>query len=183
VTEAALRPLASEADVVVEFRAFELHPAPAPLPVPDGAEHEVALRDLAAAAGVRIGAPSLVPRTRKAHEATRFARERGREDAMRGVLFRAYWSDGADIGRIDVLTALGQEVGLEPEELRIALDIDAFADAVAADRTLAERLEIRHTPTLLLMAGERRERIIGALGPDELRAVVRDLAAEGGRSG
>jgi predicted DsbA family dithiol-disulfide isomerase len=184
VTEAALRPLASGAGVAVDYRAFELYPAPAPLPLPRGDEVRMpALQALAAAAGVALSTPALLPRTRKAHEATRFARLHGREDDMRMALFRAYWRDGRDIGRIDVLMSLAGEAGLVPDDLKIALDIDAHADAVVRDRLVAERQGILHTPTMIVDAGGDPRPVVGAQEADDLRVLLRDIAAARGARG
>ena len=61
-------------------------------------------------------------------------------------IFAAYWTEGRDIGRIDVLSELASSVGLDPEELKIALDIDKFSDEVLRDRELAQKLRVPGTP-------------------------------------
>jgi predicted DsbA family dithiol-disulfide isomerase len=180
VTEAALRPLAAAAGIRVEYRAFELYPAPAPLPVPGaGGEWPTALRELAASAGVALGEPELVPRTRKAHETARFARAHGLENEVRDAIFRAYWRDARDIGRVDVLAALAVQAGLAADDVKIALDIDAHADEVVRDRHAADRLGIRHTPSMIVDAGGEARLLVGAQGADDLRALFRDLGGAG----
>lgn len=181
VTDAALRRVADELGAEIDYRAFELHPAPAPLPAPPAEPAWApAVRALAAEAGVPFALPRLLPRTRKAHEAAYFAREHGRGEAMRAAIFAAYWGEARDIGRIDVLVELAGVVGLEPEALKIALDIDAVTDAVLRDRGLAERWGIRQTPTLVAGEGAGARLLVGAHPYAELR---RWLAAEepGGR--
>jgi predicted DsbA family dithiol-disulfide isomerase len=179
VTEAALRHLRTAGSGVgIDYRAFELHPVPAPLPAPEG-ELPEALLALAADVGVRFDPPAYVPRTRKAHEATRFARRHGAEEPLREAIFRAYWADCKDIGRIDVLVSLAGALGLPAEEMKIALDIDTFADEVLRERTEAERLGVRHTPTLIVGSGEATQVIVGAHPLSELRPLLR-WAEDGG---
>ncbi|HEX8904054.1 MAG TPA: hypothetical protein VF771_04390, partial [Longimicrobiaceae bacterium] len=73
VTEAALRRLEDEGVAAPRYAAFELYPAPAPLPAAPPAGELAAARPLAEELGMEIGAPPTPPRTRKAHEAARFA--------------------------------------------------------------------------------------------------------------
>lgn len=162
VTEAALRRAAAEAGAEVRHRAFELFPAPAPLPLDAAMEWEEALAPLAAAAGVVLRRPGYQSRTRKAHEAARFARERGVEAEMRAAVFAAYFADGRDVGRIDVLVELGEALGLDRTELKVVLDIDRHTGAVLADEALAARSGIRSVPVTVVGSGPGAEVLVGA---------------------
>jgi predicted DsbA family dithiol-disulfide isomerase len=176
VTEIALRRAASEKGVRIRFRAFELYPSPVPLPpVLDAGEGIEALQVLAEQVGVRIRQSRIVPRTRKAHEAARFAAGQGLEEPLREAIYRAYWEGGRDIGRIDVLTSLAGEVGIAEEELKIALDIDAFTDEVLQDRAVAERSGIQHTPTLILDAVGDPVVVVGAQSLADLRRLLDEM--------
>jgi predicted DsbA family dithiol-disulfide isomerase len=141
--------------VAVEAAAFELRPAGTPLP---GLDEEWMLRSwreavepLAGELGAEIRYPALATRTRKAHEAAAFARSRGVLAEMHRAIYRAFWVEGRDIGRIDVLCDLGAAAGLDPSELRVALDIDQWTDRVAQDLALAGRLPMNGVPAYLLM--------------------------------
>ncbi|MEW5930157.1 MAG: DsbA family protein [Gemmatimonadota bacterium] len=172
VTEAALRRAAAEAGAEVRHRAFELYPVPAPLPPDAGMEWEEALASLAAEAGVELRRPGYQSRTRKAHEAARFARERGVEPAMRAAIFAAYFAEGRDVGRIDVLVELGEALGLDRTEFKVVLDIDRHAGAVLADEALAERSGIRSVPLLVVGSGPDAEVLVGAQSYAALRDAV-----------
>lgn len=161
LTEAALRRRAERGDVTVRYRAVELHPAPAPLPEAPPPLEDALVR-VAADEGLAIRDPGFVPRTRKAHEAARFAAERGVEGAMRDAIYRALWTDGLDIGRIDVLRDLVAPLGVDPEELKIALDIDRWRDEVEEDGRLAARLRIPAVPVLYLGTGPSARILLGA---------------------
>jgi predicted DsbA family dithiol-disulfide isomerase len=173
VTEVALRRRVAEGGVEVQYRAFELYPAPAPLPAPERpGSWEEALRPLASAEGLELRAQAHLPRTRKAHEAARFAHEHDRGDAMRDAVFAAYWIDGRDIGRVDVLVDLGARVGLNSTELKIALDIDDYADSVARDRAAALRAGLTGVPSLMIGTGPSTRVLIGAFSYDDLGAAL-----------
>jgi predicted DsbA family dithiol-disulfide isomerase len=142
--------------VDIEYRAFELLPAPHPVPDFDRADERAAwaaeVEPLALSLDVPIRRPTVGVRTRKAHEAACFARERGRFDALHGALFRAYFADGVDIGRIDRICALGAEAGLDAAELRVALGLDTYGARVAAEREEALDAGLAGAPGFVLDA-------------------------------
>ena len=169
VTEARLRSL----DAEVDRRAFERYPAGTPLPsTAEPLGWEDAVVPLADEAGIVLRRPRARPRTRKAHEAAYFAQDRGVGEAMRMALYAAYFADGQDIGRIDVLVELGTKVGLDRTELKVALDIDQCADVVFGDGAVARQLGIRNTPTLLLGSGPQARILTGPWSRPELAAII-----------
>jgi predicted DsbA family dithiol-disulfide isomerase len=144
LTEAALWRRAREGGVTLHCRAAEL----------EGEEAQA------------------LPDTGKAHEAAKLAREAAAEEEMRRAIYRAYWEEGADIGRIDVLQALAPEAGLDPFDVKVALDIDRFRDEVLHDREVARRLGIRRGPVLYLGTGPGARILIGALSPEEIETAI-----------
>lgn len=153
LAEAGVARLRSEG-WTVEGAALELRPAGTPLPDPNAAWIENAwkhsVEPLAAEAGVAMKRPSLMTRTRKAHEAAAFARSEGKYAAMNAAIYDAYWSDGRDIGRIDVLVDIGRTAGLDPGALRVALDIDQWTERVEQDEQRAAQLRISGVPAYVL---------------------------------
>lgn len=173
VTEAALRGLGDEG-VQRVYRAYELYPEGGGSVERVSEEDWSTLERLAEFQGIPLTRPEQVPATRKAHELSRFAREGGREEEVRAAIYRAYWEDGADIGRVDVLRAIAAGAGFDPEDAKIALDIDRFTDEVVADEELARRLRVPGTPTLFLGTGPRAGVLAGAHGPGVLRTMIED---------
>ena len=129
VTEAALRRMEAAGEVEPTCLAWELYPAPAPLPSADAGGWMDALRPLADELGIALRVPAPV-RTRKAHEAAAFARSKGLGGGMRDALYAAHFAEGRDIGRIDVLVDIGEVVGVDRSELKVVLDVDALAPRV-----------------------------------------------------
>lgn len=178
VTERALRAVAGagewEMGMEIVYRAVEMHPAGVALPEPSEIAGIAAdAREHAGASRIEIGTPRSGVRTRKAHEAARFAAEHSAGDAFRDAVFAAYWTADEDIGRIDVLARIAAEVGLDPEEMRIALDIDRFGEAVLHDAEVARRLRIRHVPTIYLGTGPHARILIGLQTAADLDAAAR----------
>lgn len=171
VTEAALRRMQSAGEVEPTHLAWELYPTPAPLPPADAGEWMDALRPLADELGIRLRVP--VPaRTRKAHEAAAFAATKGLGPAMREALFAASFAEGRDIGRIDVLVEIGAAVGLDASELKVVLDVDAFAARIAAEEDAARRAGVEGVPTIVVGTGDEARWLVGARPFAELRAAV-----------
>lgn len=168
VTEAALARVESE--VAVTFRALELFPAPSRLPL-GGPAVDDAL-PLADTLGLPMRRPPVAARTRKAHELARFGAAKGMERAMRSALFAAYFADGRDIGRIDVLVEIAAALGLDASETKVVLDVDTFAAEVMSGSAEARRLGIAGVPALLLGSGADLRIAAGALNVDEIRALL-----------
>lgn len=178
LAEATLSRLRREDRVEVAYRAFELRPAPLPLldPGDEGLRRawERVVEPLARELGVVMRLPRVQPRTRKAHEAVAFARDHGRFPAMHEALFRAFFAEGEDIGRIDVLVRLGGSVGLEPTALKVALDIDQYTERVLAEEIEAQERGVAGVPSFLI--GE--ELRVGLQSYEALRALVVDATDE-----
>ncbi|WP_028708206.1 DsbA family oxidoreductase [Propionicicella superfundia] len=90
--------------------------------------------------------------TRRAHELSHFAERQGRQHEMIQRLFRAYFTEGANVGDREVLTGLAAEVGLDPDAAAAALASGEFADAVDADIRQAQQLGITGVPFFVFEA-------------------------------
>lgn len=173
VTEAVVRERAKRGDLRVIYRAYELFPAPArPSPPSEDEPPPSAAAPLARDAGLPLQVPPYRPRTRKAHEAYRAAEELGRGAEFRGAVFAAYWEEGRDIGRVDVLQEIATSVDLPGMDLRIALDLDVHRGAIEADLALARRLNIDSVPTLYVGTGKDAAVYVGAVTAAELDAAL-----------
>jgi predicted DsbA family dithiol-disulfide isomerase len=167
----------------VERGAFELRPAGTPLPGADDAGlrdgWERVIAPLARELDVTLRYPTLTTRTRKAHEAAAYARSEGALEVMHEAIYRAYWEDGLDIGRIDVLVEIGAAVGMDRGGLRVALDIDQWTARVLEDQALAGQLGVHGVPAYALQRSAGADAVLAAdevlLGLqryDELKAWV-----------
>lgn len=151
LTEVALTHFVAEGGLHLVSRAAELFPAPVSLPGPEvPAGWWQAVEPYVMAEQIQLRPPPQRPRTRKAHEAARFGAERGVGLELRSAIYRAYWRDGQDIGRIDVLVRLGAQLSLDATEFRVVLDIDTWADSVQEDARLAAVHGLGQLPSLLL---------------------------------
>lgn len=167
----AVRTLLAEG-APIELGAFELRPAPTSLPRSLTGAQQAAWDGVivphARSLGLSPRTPTRFPRTRKAHEAVRHARASGLEQELHDALFRAYFEEGRDIGRIDVLVEIGAGLGLDATGLKVELDIDQYTDAVRAQEQDAARAGVTAVPAYV--AGGDVSRVhMGWLSAAELR--------------
>ena len=173
-TEAALRRMEEAGEARVTPIAWELYPAPLPLPAEDDGAWREPLAPIAAELGIAYGPIPPPARTRKAHEAAAFAAARGVGPAFRAGVFAARFGEGRDVGRVDVLVEIGAALGLDPSEMKVVLDVDTFAARVAAEEDAARRAGVEGVPTLVAGEGGEARWYVGARPFAELRAWVLD---------
>ena len=115
------------------------------------------------------------PNTFDAHRLIWRSGNAGVQDAMMERLFRAYFSEGRDIGDAGTLVELAAEAGLDREETRKFLEGTEGADDVRRDETNAQQAGISGVPTFiangyLLFSGAQR--------PDAIATVLRKVAEQ-----
>ena len=114
-------------------------------------------------------------KTLKAHELLHLAKAQGRQLELEERLFRAYFTEGAHVGRVDELVRLAEEAGLDPMAAREALESGRYADDVQADIDQAGRLGITGVPFFVL---DGRYGVSGAQPAEVFAQALRQVAAE-----
>jgi predicted DsbA family dithiol-disulfide isomerase len=130
---------------------FEVCPVPQELidgSGPDWKAYGETVADLAREAEIRMAHPAFIPWSRKAHELRLHAAEQELESPMHEEIFSARFREGADIGRVDVLVAAAEKIGLDPSESKAVLDVDRHRDRVVDLRREAEAAGVRRVPIL-----------------------------------
>ena len=94
-----------------------------------------------------------------AHRLIKFARDRGKGNEMAEALFRAYFTDGKNIGDMKSLVDLAEELGLDPTEAENVLQSQKYANNVKHDIQVASGMDIRGVPFFLF---DRKYAISGA---------------------
>ncbi|MCB1274779.1 MAG: DsbA family protein, partial [Leucobacter sp.] len=78
--------------------------------------------------------------TRRAHRVLHLAKEQGLQAEMQERLFRAYFAEGRLVSDPETLAELGDEAGLDPDEVRAALESEELEEAVDRDIVRARML-------------------------------------------
>jgi predicted DsbA family dithiol-disulfide isomerase len=88
--------------------------------------------------------------TRSAHELLHFAKTVGLQGEFKERLFRASFTEGRQIGDVDILVELAGEVGIDPAAAREALDSGRYVQAVIDDEREAHELGATGVPYFVI---------------------------------
>ena len=121
-------------------------------------------------AGIDMKRPPLIPNTRKAHEATEYAKEHGKLLDFHRAVFKAYFEDEENIGDTEVLARIARDAGLDEAGLREALADGRYDAAVAEQMEWARQAGITGVPTTIV---NDRFAIVGAQDYELYRDVAR----------
>ena len=171
--------LREEFEIEFDVCAYDLKPG---LP-PEGMSREQAyagrvypsgyienLLQMARDSGIDMKRPPVIPNTRKAHEATEFAREHDKLLDFHRAVFHAYWVEEQDIGDVGVLCRVAAACGLDAEALRSALADGRFASRVQEQMDWSREAGVTSVPTVIFNG---RFAVVGA----QDYAVFRDVAS------
>jgi predicted DsbA family dithiol-disulfide isomerase len=159
--------LNKEYEIEVRWLTFPLHPE-----VP---EEGLSLEELFAGRGVNISASlrrlkqvasslslPLNDRTRTynsrlAQELAKWTESQGKGDEFHHTIFRAYFVDGTNIGRVDELVTLAASLGLAADEAQEVIVARRFREAVDSDWARSRALGVTAVPTFIIDG----QRIVG----------------------
>ncbi len=116
------------------------------------------LKSVAADLDLPLGERTKTFNSRLAQELAKWAETQDRGDAFHMAVFRAYFVDGRNIGKEEVLVNLAEKAGLSAEEARKVLKSRTFRQAVDQDWSLAHQMGITAVPTFVF----NRQMLVGA---------------------
>ncbi len=172
--------LKQEFDLHVDWLAFEIHPETPPEGMPlvkmfpraDVESMTRRLNSMGAPFGLTFQKIVNIANSRLSLEAGEFAREQGRFEQFHHAVFQAYFSQGLDIGSIEVLKQIGKETGLDAGALEKAVQTGTFRQAREEAKNEAVRLGITAAPTFIF---NEKDRIVGAQPIEVFRERLKTL--------
>ena len=151
--------LAREYNVQPLWRPHLLHPETPPVGAAREDNAESGARRERLHAWIKEMAPDQYPKIRfparrqysfRAFEALEFARARGLDFAYKTAVYDLMWTEGGDIGELETLMAAAERVGIDPEDMKVALEDRLYAQRAFDAVTQARDLGITQTPTIIL---------------------------------
>jgi predicted DsbA family dithiol-disulfide isomerase len=175
-----VRKLKPEFDIELEWRGFEIHPEWPLEGMPAerfyqsfGPERRRAvwqtIHALADEIQLPMKAPAIMSNSRLALEAAEFAAESNLGEVFEERVYRAYFTEDANIGDPAVLQALAREVGLDPVAMEEALLSGRYALKLKSATLAAHERDVTGVPTFFI--GEFP--LVGAQSLDVMRRVLK----------
>jgi predicted DsbA family dithiol-disulfide isomerase len=109
--------------------------------------------------GVVFGTHTLLSNSRLALMASEYARDQGRYDSFHENMFRAYFTEGLDIGKTDVIAAVAGKSGLDEKDTLSAVRDGRYASRLNEARKEGELLGLTGIPLFII---ENKYQITGA---------------------
>ena len=146
--------MGKEGLVTLTWLPFELHPEAPVEGIPreayfGRARSELMRSRLEAVAdevGLVMRQRDVIINSRRALGAAEFAREHGRYDEMHRALFKAHWEGTGRLEEVDDLVRIGAEIGLDPVDLRLAIEEGRYDGVLDDSRQQAESAGINAIP-------------------------------------
>jgi len=189
--EEALRRVGSQVAADIHFQPFELSPDMSPqgenldqhIGRKYGADPQQlaasrdAVRQRAASVGFAFNssATSHVYNTFDAHRLLHWAGLQGRQQQLKKILFRANFTDDANIANHEVLVALAVEAGLDAGQARDVLASGRYAAEVRAAEQLWQSRGINSVPGIVI---EGKWLISGGQPPEVFEQALREIAQQ-----
>jgi predicted DsbA family dithiol-disulfide isomerase len=134
------------------------------------------MQSIAAQVGLTMQTRNVIINSRRALGAAEFAREHGKFDEMHHALFKAHWEQTGRLEDVDDLVRIGAEVGLDADELRVAIQENRYDDVIDENRQAASSVGIDAIPAHIF---GRRYLVMGAQPYDVLMQVIDRLKETG----
>ncbi len=176
-----IQKLKPEFDLQIEWRGFQIHPEwPA-----DGASSAQSrqlgdpdarkaawdrITAMAESVGLAMKPPSVLTNSRRALAAAEFARDSGADhEAFEERVYRAYFTEGANIGDRDVVIRLADEAGLDSAQVADAIDSAKYELRLKNNALTANQRGVSGVPTFFI--GDYP--LVGAQSPDVMRSILK----------
>ncbi len=150
-----------------EWVSYELHPETPPAGMLlserfkgyDLSSFYERLRTQGKDVGVVFGNPTVLSNSRLALIASEYARDKGRYDSFHENTFYAFFTEGMDIGNLNVIAAVAKKSGLDKKETLSAVRDGRYASRLNENRKEGELIGLTGIPLFII---ENKHRITGA---------------------
>ena len=174
-----VRKLKPEFDLEIEWRGFQIHPewpaeGMAAADYRRGMDPETRrtiwarIQAMAEATGFSMKPPAVLTNSRMALEAAEFANQCGMGEAFEERVYRAYFNEGLNIGSQGVIGELAAEVGIDRNELDLAIESNRYVERLRDNASDAHSRGVSGVPTFFV--GEYP--LVGAQNEDAMRQIL-----------
>ena len=126
--------LKQEYSLGITYKSYYLRPDIPPegnvRPLKEGEEVGALLTghigEVANDAGLTMRRAPITPNIRMAFEASELAKDKGVFEEFHRACYCAFWENGADLGKLSVLQDIGEQVGIDAQEMKDSLDTNHY---------------------------------------------------------
>ena len=130
------------------------------------------MQERAKGVGLVMRRPQWSPNTMRVHEATVYAKEKGKDGQFHHLAAAAYWESGVDLNDLDVLKGFVEGAGMDWGDLGPRIESGEYRNAVMAEYEAAKEKGVGGTPTYMI-GGELHG---GDVSIDDLREAIRSAS-------
>lgn len=148
--------LQEEMDFEIEWRSFELHPEVSKEGMSyesyfegHGMELVNNVTEYGKDVGLNIKTRSLY-NSRDSLKVNEYAKIEGKFEAFHKAIFKAYLEDDKNIGDLDILLDIAEEIGLNREKTKAFIESPEAEDIVTSSKNEALRLGINSVPSFII---------------------------------
>ncbi|HBH23192.1 MAG TPA: disulfide bond formation protein DsbA [Cytophagales bacterium] len=126
--------------------------------------------------GLEFNFDKTVPtNTFDAHRLLKMAQAKGLGHQAEEIMFEAYFRDGKHVGRLEALADIGEEMGLDREEVIQMLNSDDFSDQVRSEEEASRKFGITGVPFFVI---NRKYGISGAQPVEHFEKVLQQAHSD-----
>lgn len=125
--------------------------------------------------GLDMRQPRVLTNSLLALEATEHAKDEGKASEFSRAMYQAYFQDGHNIGEVEVVLAVAQQVGLDAAVIREHLQAGTYSTRIKTAQQEAHTLGVSGVPTFIVGPAQ----IVGAQSPDVFVNMLKRVAERG----
>lgn len=122
--------------------------------------------------GIVFGDRTLLSNSRKALEASEYARDMGKYESFHENIFHAYFTEALDIGSVEVISNVAKNSDLKADDVLIAMKDERYKSRLDAVREEARMIDLTGVPTFIING---KYKIVGAQQSEVFRDLFRKI--------
>lgn len=169
--------LKKEFEIEDEWIPYELHPE---VPIEGGKVSDLFpgmsvenmfnnLSNMGKKFDITFSGTDLISNTHSALLATEYAKEKGKFHEFHDKLFFVYFNEGKNIGNVELLKSIAENIGLNKEEMIKRIKDGTYENNLAKAKNLALQYEVNSTPTFII---NDKYAIVGAQSLESFKKVL-----------
>ena len=126
--------------------------------------------------GITFGDVKLLSNSRKALEASEYARDQGKYGEFHEKVFYAYFAEMQDIGRVDVILELARSAGMDAKELKVSLEEGRYTTRLEESLREGRLYNVSAVPTFII---DEKYNIVGAQPIEVFQEALKSVEKKG----